>query len=210
MKMKKILALLVLASTMLFAAHNASAQIGHFGVKGGLTFSKASMDEIKSLNYTGFHAGVTYQLNLPLGFSIQPELVYQQRGARIKGSGIVPLEGKMSMGFIELPVSVQWGPDLVLFRPYVELVPYIGYAVTNKATAGNLILKNQWNGVNRFEYGLGLGVGIEIWKFQLSGRYCWSFGNVASMKGVELPDSIYEAFDNAKFGGFQLSLAFLF
>ena len=168
--MKKYVIAIALAAAMLFAGTNASAQVGHFGVVGGMTFSKAKdVNKDMMKNYTGFHAGVTYQLNLPLGFSIQPELIYNQRGTKV-AAPIGDLHGNTSVGFIELPVNIQWGPDLVLFR---------------------------------WEYGIGLGVGIEVWKFQLSGRYCWSFGN-------NLPETVAEVFDDAKFGGFELSLAFLF
>lgn len=199
--MKRFLSIVAVFAAFLFAGTKASAQIGHFGVIGGLTFSKANVSEIKNLNYTGFHAGVAYQLDLPLGFSIQPELVYQQRGAKYNDPA-----KNMSVGFIELPVNIQWGPDLVLFRPYLMLSPYVGYAVMNRRydpVNTNVLLKNQWDGVNRFEYGVGLGIGVEIWKFQLSGKYCWSLGNVFDRK-------IENLFDDAKFGGFQLSLAILF
>lgn len=196
------------AAAMLLGASNASAQIGHFGVIGGLTFSKANMDEIKNLNYTGFHAGITYQLNLPLGFSIQPELIYQARGTRFSSEQNTTV-GRLNMGFVELPVNIQWGPDLVLFRPYLMLTPYIGYAVNNKMIGLDNVVTTDWTGINRFEYGLGLGVGVEIWKFQLSGKYCWSFGNLGDLNG-RFGDSVGKMFDNAKFGGFQLSLAFLF
>ena len=126
--MKKFLcAIAVVSAIFIASAGNASAQIGHFGVVGGMTFSKANFDEVKNMNYTGFHAGVTYQLNLPLGFSIQPELLYQQRGTKYNDA--TRGAGRTAVGFIELPVNVQWGPDLVLFRPYIELSPYVGYAV---------------------------------------------------------------------------------
>lgn len=202
--MRKILYTVVVAAAMLFATTNASAQIGHFGVLGGMTFSKAKdVNKEMMKNYTGFHVGVTYQLNLPLGFSIQPELIYNQRGTKLAAPTQLGFTGNTSVGFIELPINIQWGPDLVLFRPYVELSPYVGYAVMNKYKVGNATYNGDWGGMNRWEYGIGLGVGIEVWKFQLSGRYCWSFGN-------NLPGTMAEVFDDAKFGGFELSLAFLF
>lgn len=199
--MKRFLSIVAVFAALMFAGTKASAQIGHFGVIGGLTFSKANVSEIKNLNYTGFHAGVTYQLDLPLGFSIQPELVYQQRGAKYQ-TGI----RDMHVGFIELPVNIQWGPDLVLFRPYLMLSPYVGYAVTSqRIITDNVVIRNDWDNINRFEYGIGLGIGVEIWKFQVSGKYCWSLGNV-----YDRSREIEALFDNAKFRGFQLSLAILF
>ena len=33
-------------------------------------------------------------------------------------------------GFAELSLGLQWGPDLLAFRPYLFVEPYVGYGVT--------------------------------------------------------------------------------
>ena len=42
--------------------------------------------------------------------------------------------------------------------------------------------ENQWTGLNRLEYGLGLGIGIDVWKLQVIGRYNWNFGVLGNYK----------------------------
>jgi hypothetical protein len=49
------------------------------------------------------------------------------------------------------------------------------------------------------EYGLGAGIGLDIWRFQLIGRYNWNFGPLYSA-----------ARNDYNFGGVTLSLSFMF
>ena len=80
-------------------------------------------------------------------------------------------------------MSVQWGPDLLLFRPFLDVTPFFGYALNDEVTGPEVAAvsedaKNKWEGINRVEYGLGLGAGLEVWKLQLVCRYNWNFGNL--------------------------------
>ena len=167
---------------------------------------------------TQWHAGFTYKLDLPLGFSVQPSLVYHVKGAKLN----VPQAGdpgqvsdfNIRMGFVELPVSLQWGPDLLVFRPFLDVTPYIGYALNNQLSGAGLSSQtNSWTGLNRFEYGLGVGIGLELWRFQVIGRYNWSFGSLADA-AEDMQDGfgpyVRQAFSASNFRGITLSLAFLF
>jgi hypothetical protein len=108
----------------------------------------------------------------------------------------------MQLDYINLPVNLQFGIDLVLLRPFVVVSPYISYAIQKGAT-----LENQpWDDINRFDYGVGLGVGLDIWKLQVMGKYNWGLGKLKSANNTTWD----EKYDNAKFQGFQLSVAFLF
>ena len=70
--MKKILTLLVAVLATASVAH------AQFGIIGGFTSSKTSIDTKNiSENFKGvslFHAGIAYKVKLPLGFAIQPAL----------------------------------------------------------------------------------------------------------------------------------------
>ena len=75
---------------------------------------------------------------------------------------------------------------------------------------------NKWDGVNRMEYGLGLGGGLEIWKIQVVCRYNWNFGQLfdASGNAAGADDFLGNAkesiIDGKNFGGVTLSVALLF
>ena len=128
----------------------------------------------------------------------------------------------LKTGYLELPVSFQWGPDLILFRPFLDVTPFVGYGLNNTmsgySSESNTVyeVKNQWNVLNRLEYGLGLGVGIDIWKLQVIGRYNWNFGALLDAGGT-LPDMENvmsniksSVFKGNNFGGMTLTVAFLF
>ena len=114
--MKRILTV-VLAALMLTGI-SASAQ-AKWGVTAGLNFNTSKFSEVDVKARTGWSVGGTCLVDLPLGFSVQPSLLYHQKGANITN------ELSQSMGFLELPVSVQWGPDLLIFRPFLDVTPYV-------------------------------------------------------------------------------------
>ena len=209
--MKRYIAIVFMAIVAMIAPNELSAQ-HHFGVVGGFSFTNSNDNDVNVGIQTRFNAGLTYQLKLPLGFSIQPSLVYHSKAANLK-----TVEGenntvRTNCGYIELPVSVQWGPDLVLFRPFLDVTPFVGYGVyTNIKSAEGVIKKWSQTGMNRWEYGLGLGVGIEIWRFQIIGRYNWNFGDL--MKNA--PDTsvgqiLQTAWKNRNYGGVTLNISFMF
>jgi hypothetical protein len=207
--MKKIF--LALVVTMVLSSVSANAG-GKFGVTGGLGFNTAKFTELGGDTKTGWNVGITGAFDLPLGFSIQPSLVYNEKTMDIAESV------SQSMGYLELPVSLQWGPDLLIFRPFVDVTPYVGYALTNdlKSDFAGLVSFNDgsWEGKNRLEYGLGVGGGLDVWKFRLVARYNWNFGPLYDVKGW---DDIKDTLnlkelnaENPNFGGVTLTLSFFF
>lgn len=220
---------LAVVLAFLFMEGRASAQ-SRFGVIGGITFSNAEKQSLNRSTMNKYHVGVTYQFKLPFGLSIQPSLQYHVKGAKLGNVVSTDFTNTcdISIGYLELPVSVQWGPDLLLFRPFLDVTPYIGYGLTNRMDlyvaehSGSHGLddsyKNIWSGADmkRFEYGVGVGIGLEIWKFQLIGRYNWNIGSLYN-ENTNYSDSdiklsmMKNAFSKGhNFGGFTLSLSFLF
>jgi len=216
---KTITSASVIIAMLLMFSISANGQ-SRFGVMGGFSFSHAS-DIGNRGTTTKYNVGVTYQLKLPMGFSIQPSLLYHVKGAKAGGiGGVQGNNADLNIGYLELPVSFQWGPDLLLFRPFLDVSPYIGVGLNNRLSchAGNEQIsdaRNIWQsaGVARMEYGLGLGIGIEIWRFQVIGRYNWNFGHLYKGGGdSNLPARLFAegAFSEGNFRGLTLSLSFLF
>ena len=149
-----------------------------------------------------------YKFKIPMiGLSIQPELLFSKVSGELSVSGnpatrssALISDSEVNISYLQLPVALQWGVDLMLFRPYLQVVPYVGVALDNATGNKNL----EWD-LNKFRYGIGLGAGIDIWKLQVSGRYCWDLGKVADFEwqGVK-------TFEGGKNKGFELSLAILF
>ena len=168
----------ILLSTVSFA--NAK---GGFGIKAGLNFQSLDDISFSNINYTlnrktGWNAGILYKISLPLGFAVQPELMYSHS----RGIG-----KDLSSGNIGLNQGA----------------PYIGYTISSSCSIQGLDSDK-----NKFQYGVGIGAGLEIWKFQLSGRYCWDLGEVGKYSWTDANNNIMSATPKTK--GFELSIAIIF
>ncbi len=200
----------ILALASLLISFHSFAQVG---IVGGFTSTTTSIVEtirtVQNQDLKNFHAGITYKCPLILGFAIQPSLIYNVKGAVKEIADFGSIDYKT--GYLELPIQVQWGPDLTLVRPYAFVEPFIGYALhtngTVKANAGNIPQKAD-NAGSRFEYGAGLGIGIEIIKhIQVSARYYWNLGNLYEFTNIG--EEIQKIqINNCK--GIQVSAAVLF
>ena len=166
-----------------------------------------------------YEAGVLYKMDLGAGFAIQPALAYQVKGAALKQANDV----KSKTGFVELSVGAQWGPDLLAFRPYIFVEPYVGYGVTGTETltgantgitAEDINKALQNTAKNKLEYGVGAGIGLEVASHvQLSFQLFRNFGKL--YKEGELDNGtlkyIKPSYVNLKnYQGVKLTLAILF
>lgn len=169
--MKKILTLLVAVLATASVAH------AQFGIIGGFTSSKTSIDTKNiSENFKGvslFHAGIAYKVKLPLGFAIQPALTYEMKGANLEqvksiNEGLSSLSTKA--GYIQLGAGIQWGIDLLVARPFLLVQPFFGYQVTGSEKLNVLNSSGEeYNNFfktakNKLEYGFELGGGVEVVK----------------------------------------------
>ena len=161
--------LFAIVAVVLVTSVSASAK-GGFGVTAGINTNSTKVQDIQTAPRTGFNVGVTYLLNLPLGLSVQPSVVYTHKSANLNLTGVGVLDALMSdkvfqnVGSVNVPVSVQWGPNLIVARPFLDITPYVGYTVSNsiKGMAGDV--KGVLDGEKSLDYGVGLGGGIHVWK----------------------------------------------
>jgi hypothetical protein len=196
--MKKLIFALCVTFLMLATSEKADAR--GFGVKAGMTVS--SLDFGNGLpGALGYSAGITYQFDLPAGFAIQPDLMYNVKASRLQDVNADVL----SVGYIELPVNIQWGLRFAdkKIRLFGQVSPFIGYAV-----AGNMpveVQSEKWYGINRFSYGAGAGLGIQLWALQVTAQYNWNLGRLANVSETKWSD-----FNDRNFGGYVITLAVLF
>ena len=202
--MKKIY--IILAAAALFMCVPFCADAQHFGVKAGVNFSDPESDVKTNL---GYQAGIAVQCDLPLWFSIQPELLFHVKGGQAAVSGKSDPQA-FGLGYLELPVNIQWGPRFSddRFRIFVQGSPFIGYAISKdmKNARGE---SYDWKNINRFEYGLGAGLGIQLWRhFQIVCQYNWSLGDLVRSGFAE--QEFKRIFDESNFSGYTVSLAIIF
>lgn len=201
--MKRILVVIALCVMTFWSAHNSAAR--GFGITGGASF--VGLKDVNQGSATGYHAGLTYQFKLPLGFAIQPSVLYHMKGSVVRDAYENGASLDLKTGFVEVPVSFQWGPDLILFRPFLDVTPFVGYGLSSGIS---------WEVLNRLEYGLGVGLGVDLWRLQVIGRYNWNFGPLLNSQG-ELPSGEHvmtnvesSLFGGNNYDGVTLTVAFIF
>lgn len=219
--MKKILTFLVAVLATASVAH------AQFGIIGGFTSSKTSIDTKNiSENFKGvslFHAGIAYKVKLPLGFAIQPALTYEMKGANLEqvksiNEGLSSLSTKA--GYIQLGAGIQWGIDLLVARPFLLVQPFFGYQVTGseKLTADGSVSISSIDDVfktakNKLEYGFELGGGVEVVK-HIQVSVVW-FKNLGYLYDGDKITDVGAAFigaykDTKNYSGIKVSVGIFF
>ncbi len=185
--MKKIiLSLAVLAS----AAGAANAQTGiKLGIKGGFNGSTFSGTNSKGSEYkAGFAAGVFANFGITDNFSIQPEVLYSQKGASIDDVTVngVQLNGttfKQTLGYLDVPIMFRYnvGADGKGF--FIELGPQGSLVLHSKQftqVGSNKTTDNtSTDQLNKVLIGYVGGIGYQITSgLQLGLRYTGDFAQI--------------------------------
>lgn len=188
-----------------------TSAFAQFTIIGGLTTTSGKVSEaIKTENFSQFHAGVGYRLDLPLGFELLPSLQYNVRGTYVGGDRLIDaIDLKFKHSYIELPVQVQWGFSILpaVLKVFAVGEPYVSYALNIQSKAAD---DNTWDkdlgDIKRFHYGVGLGGGVELFKhLQVSARYIWDFAG-SEFNISTVPQQI----KNNKASGVKVSAAIIF
>ena len=234
--MKKLIAA---AAALLMVTFSANAQLG---IVAGLTSNSTDLegayaDIVENQSVTQYHAGVVLKLNLPLGFYVQPGIVYDMKGDCLKDQ-IASQEVKITTntGFLEVPVQAGWKLDIPGISPFAFVEPYVGYAITTEtkteaqdaasqaliegaASAVGLKLntsnsdEDKWDGRNRLQYGVGVGGGILLLdKLAVSVKWYWDFGNLYNEEGQASwsAEQMYQAAKDNKANGIAVTATLYF
>lgn len=233
--MKKLfLGLALTAGTLAFAQESTTvntsplkkdAQPIRFGIKAGgnsAYFSEQSFG--MNSQKLGFHAGAFVNIPISKQFSFQPEVLYNQMGAKdvaystetTTGATTVKTKGesKVTMNYISVPLMVQMRP---MDKFYIEAGPEFSYFINGK-TKGEATVASTTGGVttttsnsqsddinkdniNRFNFGLGLGLGYDITNnIGISARYTNSLTKIEkSRPAAENNNRVFQLGLNYKF-----------
>ena len=214
--MKKLILSLL---AVLALAVSANAQIG---IVAGLTSSSTDVESavanVKSVNQ--YHVGLSYRFKLGEVLAIQPAIIYNVKGSSVETLDLGQLSSQIDLktGFLEIPVQVQAGiPLFGLARAYALAEPFVGYAISNSIQSTISDVKTEgWEYVkNRFEYGVGLGAGVELLNtLQVNVKYFWNLGNLYGPdNSLDLSGSYntaVSAVQNAKCSGIAVTAAIFF
>lgn len=222
--MKKLFALIAVAMASVMVAN---AQIGIVAGIGSSTTTINEEDYLANLNgVNDYHLGLALKLPLPFGFAVQPELLYQVKGADLgkvvngeTSTDDAAQDFQFATGFAEVGLGLQWGIDLVAFRPFIQAKPFIGYQISEEDIEKFSSDTEQAldNAKNKLEYGFSVGAGIDLLEhFQLSVEFFKNLGALYNAETGEVNASKEDIPDSSKltdlsnYGGIKVSLGFFF
>lgn len=171
----------------LFGALNAQT----FGLKAGLNVASVNEDDTKSR--LGFNAGLFMNAPIAPSFSIQPELLYNSKGAKFDGPGDI----SVALDYISIPVMFQYNATPMF---YLEAGPELGFLVNanGKADGVSVDVKDSFE---TFDIGIGLGAGYFFTpQIGLTARYVAGISDIAKDNGG----------DAVRNNVFQVGLAYKF
>ncbi len=197
MKLKLILLLL-----LSFFVFTSNAQT--FGVKGGLNLASLSFSEdvdnsIKSL--LGVHVGPVAEFELQEGLYFNTGLLFSLKGAKMKYG---EESASTSLNYLEIPLNVAYkfstGEKSKFFA---QAGPYLGYALSGKTKYGgeSESINFKEDGLKRFDFGLGVGLGIELGSIVPSVSYQLGLSNLNDDSEMDV---------KVKNKVFQISIAYMF
>lgn len=175
-----------------------------FGIKGGMNVSSVSENDAKSK--IGFYAGAFANVPVAKSFSIQPEILYTQYGAKHEETTPgMTLSYTAKLDYIAVPVMFQYNATPEFF---LEAGPEFGFLVSAKTKSEAVVsgvkasnTENIKSELNGFNFGLGLGAGYYFTKnIGITARYVAGFTDIAK-------DNSGDAVKN---NNFQVGLAYKF
>lgn len=184
-----------------------------FGLKAGLNVSDinngASGTDMKAK--TGLYVGVTTTIPVSDEFSVQPELIYNQLGAKTNLYDFGGIIGNVStttkLDYISLPVMLQYNfPS----NFYLELGSEFSYMVSAKQGLSTSIISPStdinMDYLNRLNVGAGFGAGYNLNKnIGISARY------TLGLTGLGKNGNVTDYFlDSAKNNNLQVGVNFKF
>lgn len=183
----------------LFLTAAATAQVT---VKAGVNIASVSehatiesYDEFENSSVVGFQGGLAFDLPITNMFSIQPEILYIQKGGKVKAEALgSTYEGRVYYNFIEVPVMAKIkffdDTDGAGSGVYVAGGPFAGYALNGKIKNTVSILGgepssntdefdfNDEDDAKRLDWGVSFGAGLKAGSFVLDVRYNLGINNL--------------------------------
>ena len=180
--MKKILSLVFMVATMMFAT-SANAQI-KFGLKGGLDVTNMSLnnDVFDASNRAGFFVGPMVKVTVPIvGLSFDAAALYDQKEAKVTVDGDnTAYSTTMKQKSINIPVNIRYGIGLSsLANVFLFAGPQWGINVGDENFKWN---ESSSYSLKKSNFSVNVGAGVTVLNhLQVSANYNIACGKTADM-----------------------------
>ena len=156
-----------------------------FGIKGGLNLSNLYVDDVQDENMkASFNLGLYAKIPLAKGFSIQPELLYSGKGAKVAYNNVLLGNGeyRFNLNYVELPVLAVVNIAKNLNIQAGAYAAYLASASITRLNNSNSTIDKikdlKTSDFNRFDYGLAGGLGLDVQNFTIGARYNYGLNQV--------------------------------
>jgi Outer membrane protein beta-barrel domain len=167
--MKKVLLTLI----TIFAINGVASAQMRFGVKGGLNLANISISPsqtgVEPKSIISFHAGIVLDAPLSESISIQPNLLFSQKGYKASFAiSTTSIEGKATINYLEIPINVVYHATEALS---IGAGPYLGYALSGTSTTTTTTNGQSKTDtkdadfdkdIKRLDFGLNVTAGYEV------------------------------------------------
>lgn len=188
-KLQKIALVFVLALGTTTVANAQESGNAKFGIKGGLNMSNLYTEDVDDQNVLlGFNLGLFVEMPITSRISIQPELLYTTKGAELKyDNSFAQGTGKFRLNYIEVPLLMKLNLTdnfNVHFGPYAAYL--VNSKITNEDENGNINFEEDIDedDLNKLDFGLAAGFGINFDGFGIGARYNYGLSTVGKERTI--------------------------
>jgi hypothetical protein len=196
--MKKVL----LVSMILLLS--VSIAFSQFGIKGGINLADVRGSDVVKDNMKtrlGLVGGISYRINLIAGISLQPEVLYVQKGVVYEATSnpmanYSETQKQTNKGdYLDIPVLLKYNLPIPQFSPYIEAGASYGILLSAKqkyelttnipghtSASDEVDIKNS---VTKADLSFIVGVGFDITILELDARFVFGMNRL----GKDNPDT---------------------
>ena len=162
--------LLFLTACLVVASPSFAQQFGYGGLLGSSLGTLTSSDDFaEPRSKGGFVAGGFVDVALTDLFSVQPQLLFVQKGAKIREAGV---EGTVTLDYVEVPIlGVVSFPQQGPIIPFVYAGPSIGVTVNATVELDGIEEDIPDDEIKSNDVGVVVGGGIYVDGLTLEARY---------------------------------------
>jgi hypothetical protein len=194
MNKKKITVLLfaVITTTSVQAQFNLGMRAGFNLTNITEKFNDYKPTDVKYVYISGFQIGLVSEWTVSGTFAIQPTVLFTTYGGRKKG---IDFDGKYTryVNYLQIPINALYKMNLGRTKLFLQGGPYLSYALSGKYKwvnnfdwydSGEQEITFGYNHdeamMRPFDFGLGIGAGIQFNNFQVGLGYNLGLANLST------------------------------
>jgi opacity protein-like surface antigen len=182
------------------------------GIKGGVNFSNFFIDDVNDNNAkAGLNLGLFAKLPVSKGVSIQPELLYSSKGAKVSyNNPLLGGEYRFNMNYLELPVLAVFnlGKNFNIHAGgYAAYLTSANVKAEDNGSSNEELISFDEEQFNRFDYGLVGGLGFDIKNISIGARYNYGLNQIGEKDQSVLSSEVLR---NAKNNNISLYVGYGF